>query len=76
MGGSTSITLTVGLLSGKTATVTASSDEQVGALKRRAQTALGVGNGRLLDSFGSVLDAGMRIGDAGPPEGNFLTLHS
>ena len=71
MGGSTPITLTVGLLSGKTATVTASSDEEVGALKRRAQTALGVGNGRLLGSFGNVLDAGVRIGDAGLQEGNF-----
>ena len=38
-----SITVEVGLLSGKTATVVADQDEQVEALKRRAQRALAVG---------------------------------
>ena len=37
-------TVEVGLLSGRTATVTAALDEEVGALKLRAQTALGMGD--------------------------------
>ena len=53
-----SIAVEVGLLSGKTATVTAGLDEPVHTLRRRAQIALGVGRGRLLDSRGScALDA-------------------
>ncbi|CAE7745414.1 unnamed protein product [Symbiodinium sp. KB8] len=46
----------VGLLSGKTATVTLGVGEDVETLTRRAQTALGVGRGRLLDSAGNILD--------------------
>ena len=38
-----SVTVEVGLLSGKTATVQAGLDETVETLKRRAQMALGVG---------------------------------
>ena len=52
-----SIEVTVGLLSGKTATVTADLDEEVATLKRRAENALGVGRGRLVGSSGSALDA-------------------
>ena len=52
-----SITVQVALLSGKSATVQASVDEDVETLKRRAQAALGVGRGRLVHSSGSVLDA-------------------
>ena len=55
--GKMSITVDVGLLSGKTATVKADLDEEVGALERRAQIALGVGRGRLVGSSGSALDA-------------------
>ena len=47
-----SITVEVGLLSGKSVTVEAGLDEEVGTLKRRAQIALGVGRGRLLDASG------------------------
>ena len=50
------ISVTVRLLSGKEATVEAGADEEVGTLKCRAQTALGVGRGRLLDAAGSILD--------------------
>ena len=57
MRGKMSITVDVGLLSGKTATVKADLDEEVGALERRAQIALGVGRGRLVGSSGSALDA-------------------
>ena len=51
-----SITVEVSLISGKTATVEAGLDETVETLTQRAQTALGVGKGRLRDSFGVVLD--------------------
>ena len=49
-----SITLEVALLSGKTATVAVGLEEDVTSLKRRAEIALGVGRGRLLDSSGKV----------------------
>ena len=51
-----SIDVEVGLISGRKATVQAALDETVGALKRRAQVALGVRTGRLLDSSGFVLE--------------------
>ncbi|OLP81162.1 hypothetical protein AK812_SmicGene38329 [Symbiodinium microadriaticum] len=70
-----SITVDVGLLSGKTATVKAGLDEEVGALKRRAQIALGVGRGRLVDSSGSVLDACAPIKCTRLQNGDLLTLH-
>ena len=54
------IAVAVGLLSGRTATVKAGLDEEVGTLKRRAQTALGVGRGRLLKT---------------PPEAFWMYLH-
>ena len=51
-----SLTVHVGLLSGRTATVQADLDEGVAVLKRRAEMALEVGKGRLVDSSGGVLD--------------------
>ena len=51
-----SIDVEVGLISGRRVTVQAAADETVGTLKRRAQTALGVGIGRLL----THLDASSR----------------
>ena len=69
------ISVEVGLLSGRTATVFASLDEKVEALKRRAQKALGVGRGRLLDASGSVLDGLDSIRKAGLQNGDSLTLH-
>ena len=70
-----SIEVTVGLLSGKTATVTADLDEEVATLKRRAETALGVGRGRLVGSSGTVLDANAPIKHTSLQDGDFLTLH-
>ena len=61
-------------LSGKTATVTARFHENVETLMCRAQTALGVGRGRLLDSRGSVLDAHGSIKDSGLQSGDSLIL--
>eukprot|EP00439_Symbiodinium_sp_Y106_P084693 s31_g26.t1 len=71
----TSISVDVALLSGKTASVKASLDEDVATLKRRAQTALGVGNGRLLNSSGTILDVGLPIENARVQNGDSLTLH-
>eukprot|EP00439_Symbiodinium_sp_Y106_P023674 s3358_g2.t3 len=70
-----SITLEVGLLSGKTATVKADLDEEVATLKSRAETALGVGRGRLVGSSGSVLDARATVKHARLQDGDSLTLH-
>ena len=63
-----SIAVTVGLLSGRTATVRAGLDESVAALSRRAQTALGVGKGHLVDSSGSILDEGCSDPEGEPAE--------
>ena len=46
-----SITVQIGLLSGKTVSMKADLKEEVGRMNRRAQTALGVGRGRLVDSL-------------------------
>ena len=70
-----SIALEVGLLSGKTAIVEAGLDEEVGALISRAQTALGVGKGRLVDVSGAVLDATMPIKCTTLQDGGSLILH-
>ncbi|OLQ12280.1 hypothetical protein AK812_SmicGene3775 [Symbiodinium microadriaticum] len=70
-----SISVSVGLLSGKTATVKAALDEEVGALKQQAQLALGVGRGRLLDSFGNVISECVPIKNAKIQNGDSLTLH-
>ena len=69
------LTVEVRLLSGKTAQVSASLDEQVEPLKRRAQLALRVGKGRLVDSSGTVLDPRASIEDAKVKDGDSLTLH-
>ena len=69
------ITLDVRLLSGRTVTVQVGIDEDVATLKCRAQTALGVGTGRLVDSFGNVLDASAPIKVSKLHDGDSLTLH-
>ena len=69
-----SITLEVGLLSGRTATVQVGLDEDVMTLQRRAEIALGVGTGRLLDSSGSSLDSFASIKNAKLQAGDSLTL--
>ena len=69
-----SLTVEVALLSGKAATVQADLDEDVATLKCRAQAALGVGPGRLLDASG-VLDACVTVMQAGVQNGDRLTFH-
>ena len=72
-----SIDVEVGLISGRTATVQAASDETVATLKRRAQAALGVGIGRLLDSSGCVVDGCAPIKKARVQTGdNLILLHT
>ncbi|OLQ06361.1 hypothetical protein AK812_SmicGene10361 [Symbiodinium microadriaticum] len=70
-----SITLEVGLLSGKTATVEVGLDEDVKSLQRRAEIALEVGNGRLLDTSGNLLASCLPIKEARVKTGDSLTLH-
>ena len=70
-----SITVDIGLLSGKTVAVKAGLDDQVETLYLQAQTMLGVGRGRLLNSSGLVLDTCSNIIDAGLQNGDSLTFH-
>ena len=70
-----SITVHVGLLSGKTASVRAGLDEQLQTLKSRAQIALGIGRGRLVDSAGNLLDGCLPVKLSSVQDGAFLTLH-
>eukprot|EP00439_Symbiodinium_sp_Y106_P056436 s157_g7.t3 len=57
------------------ASVQASLEESVETLKERAQIALGVGKGRLLDSSGNVLDVCAPIKKARVRNGDSLTFH-
>ena len=68
-----SIHVEVGLISGRKATVQAALDETVGTLKRRAQVALGVGTGRLLDSSGCVVKETVPMKKARVQNGDSLT---
>ena len=70
-----SISVEVGLLSGRTASMNVDLHETVGAVNFRAQTLLGVGKGQLVHSSGEVLDACSTIQDAGLQNGDSLTLH-
>ena len=70
-----SINVEVGLLSGRKASLTIDLNEQVGVLKLRAQVALGVGKGRLVDSSGSGLDEEILIQNTVLQNGASLMLH-
>ncbi|OLP97839.1 E3 ubiquitin-protein ligase HERC2 [Symbiodinium microadriaticum] len=63
------------LLSGSKAIVEARLDESVETLKNRAQTALEVGRGRLLDSSGRALVGSSKIIDSSVRSGDCLSLH-
>ncbi|OLQ14769.1 hypothetical protein AK812_SmicGene1088 [Symbiodinium microadriaticum] len=58
-----------------TTTVNARIDEKVEMLMHRAQIALGVGKGRLMDPSGSLLDASIMLKDSPVQNGDLLTLH-
>ena len=70
-----SVTVEVGLLSGRTATLHAGLDEEAQVLTRRAQMFFGVRTGRLLDSSGNILDARLPIRKTRVKTGDKLTLH-
>ena len=71
-----SITVEVGLLSGRTVTLEASVADSLGDLKQRAQSELGVGRGRLLNSSGCLLEGFASLEEAGLENGDSLTLQS
>ena len=62
------------LISGKTVSVEAKFEEHVATLKRRAQTSLGVGKGRLLDAAGGMLDDEQTVKEARLESGTSWTL--
>eukprot|EP00439_Symbiodinium_sp_Y106_P017085 s526_g2.t1 len=64
----------VGLLSGKTATVQVGLDETVEILRQRAQIALGVGKGLLVDSRGDFLDGSATISEVRVENGDSLIM--
>ena len=68
-----SVVLDVCLISGKTVSVEAGLDESVATLKRRAQIALAVGKGRLLNSGGLLHDE-LTVKEAKLETGTSLTL--
>ena len=70
-----SVTVEVGLLSGRTAALQVALDEEVDELTSRIQTVFGVGKGRPLDSSGHVLDARLQIKQTKVRTGESLTLH-
>ena len=70
-----SITIDVCLMSGRAISVEADLDSRVQMLKQRAQSALGVGKGLLLDSSGGVLADQVTLEKAGLQTGQSLTLH-
>ena len=69
-----SIVVDVGFTTGKTVSVEAGLDESVGSLKQRAQTALAVGKGRLLDSSAKLLDEEQTVKEAKLQTRTLLTL--
>ena len=60
-----SLTVEVSLISGKTVSLQTHGDESVQSLRVRAQQALGVDKGRLVDSTGNVLDGGVPLKEVG-----------
>ena len=71
---SMSLAVEVGLISGRTIALEAAPDEKLQSVKHRAQNALGVSKGRLLDASGRTLDGLASIKEAGINNGDSLTL--
>ena len=69
-----SVVVDVGLMSGKTVSVDVNLGEPVATLKSRAQTALAVGKGQLLDASGGLLDDKQTVKEAKLENGALLTL--
>ena len=65
----------VSLLSGRSVLLEAGLDDTVETLRSRAQEALEVGRGRLVDSSGGVLDGAATLAECELQSGHALTLH-
>ena len=72
--GTMSISVGVSLMSGRSVSVETDLDSSVKSLKRAGQTALGVGNGQLLDSAGNILEEESTLKKAKLQSGDSLTL--
>ena len=70
-----SVSVAVHLLSGKSASLEVEADASIESLKDRAQSALGTGRGRLLNSSGEVLDGAQTVKEGKLKSGDVLTLH-
>ncbi|CAE7743796.1 FTSH1 [Symbiodinium necroappetens] len=68
------ISVDVYLMSGKMVSLEVEGEASVNTLRLRAQSALGVGNGRLLNSFGRLLPERATIAEAKLQSGDVLTL--
>ena len=69
------VSVSVSLLSGKSASLSAAADETIGSLKRRAQIALGVGSARLVLPDGGCIIDGEQPVKRLCRNGDTLTLH-
>ena len=69
------LVLDVSLLSGRKVCLESDMNDSVASLKERAQEALGVGKGRLLNSCGDVRDVNATLEAVGLQSGDHLTLH-
>ena len=69
------LTVEVSLLSGRRVSLAAEPDESVEAFKSRAQEALAVGRGRLLDSSGGVLKGPATLEEFRLKSGDELVLN-
>ncbi|CAE7878575.1 HERC2, partial [Symbiodinium microadriaticum] len=69
------ISVDVRLISGRRAIVELEADASVETLRQRAQSALAVGRGRLLNSAGDVLNGTTTLTQAGLQSGDALLLH-
>ena len=70
-----SLSVAVHLISGRSVTLETEANASVESLRQRAQRALSVGRGRLLNSSGRVLDGSRTVEQAGLKSGETLTLH-
>ena len=61
-------------MSGRTTSLEAELDATVETIKRRAQAALEVGTGRLVNSSGRILNGAFTVREAGLESGDALTL--
>ena len=69
-----SLSIEVSLISGRSVSLEVQPDESVESLQLRAQRALAVGKGRLLNSTGDVLKGAALAKEAGVNDGDALTL--